>query len=71
VSETTIEVINDAIQIHGGWGYMEDYGLARAWRDCRLMTIGAGTTEIMNEIIGKLVIDEVEHKRQVIKARVH
>ena len=49
---------------------MEDYGLARAWRDTRLMTIGAGTTEIMNEIISKLVIDEVEHKRQVIKARV-
>jgi acyl-CoA dehydrogenase len=71
VSETTIEVINEAIQIHGGWGYMEDYGLARAWRDTRLMTIGAGTTEIMNEIISKLVIDEVEHKRQVIKARVH
>jgi alkylation response protein AidB-like acyl-CoA dehydrogenase len=69
VSETTLEVIHEAIQIHGGWGYMEDYGLARAWRDCRLMTIGAGTTEIMNEIIGKLVIDEVEHKRQVIKAR--
>lgn len=69
VSETSQEVINEALQIHGGWGYHEDYGVARAWRDNRLMTIGAGTTEIMNEIISKLVVDEVSHRKQLIKAR--
>ena len=47
---------------------MEDYGIARSFRDIRLMTVGAGTTEIMYEIISKIEIDEVKHKRQ-IKAR--
>jgi alkylation response protein AidB-like acyl-CoA dehydrogenase len=55
-------IIDEALQIHGGWGYMEDYGIARAFRDCRLLTIGAGTSEIMNEIISKIVIEEVKHK---------
>jgi alkylation response protein AidB-like acyl-CoA dehydrogenase len=41
---------------------MEDYGIARAFRDCRLLTIGAGTSEVMNEIISKIVIEEVKHK---------
>lgn len=62
-------VVNEALQIHGGWGYMEDYGLARAWRDCRLLTIGGGTTEIMNEIISRLVIDEVKHSKAKLAAR--
>jgi len=55
-------IIDEALQIHGGWGYMEDYGIARAFRDCRLLTIGAGTSEVMNEIISKIVIEEVKHK---------
>lgn len=69
VCEESFNVINDALQIHGGWGYMEDYGIARSLRDIRLMTVGAGTTEIMHEIISKIVIDEVKHDKQ-IKARV-
>ena len=70
VSENTIDVIDDCLQIHGGWGYMEDYGVARAWRDARLMTVGAGTTEVMHEIISKMIVDEVQHQRQFVKARV-
>jgi alkylation response protein AidB-like acyl-CoA dehydrogenase len=62
-------VVNEALQVHGGWGYMEDYGIARSWRDMRLLTLGAGTTEIMNEIISKIVIDEKKHERQFIQAR--
>ncbi len=69
VCEEAFNIINEALQIHGGWGYMEDYGVARSFRDIRLMTVGAGTTEIMYEIISKIEIDEVKHKRQ-IKARV-
>ncbi len=68
-TEESFKVINECLQIHGGWGYMEDYGIARSFRDIRLMTMGAGTTEIMHEIISKIVIDEVRHERQ-IKARV-
>ncbi|MCG3165239.1 MAG: Acyl-CoA dehydrogenase, short-chain specific [Bacteroidia bacterium] len=69
VCEEAFNVINEALQVHGGWGYMEDYGIARSFRDIRLMTVGAGTTEIMYEIISKIEIDEVKHKKQMIKAR--
>ena len=69
VCEEAFNVINEALQIHGGWGYMEDYGIARSFRDIRLMTVGAGTTEIMYEIISKIEIDEVKHKKQMIKQR--
>ncbi len=69
VSEESFKVIDDALQIHGGWGYHEDFGIARAFRDTRLMTIGAGTTQVMHEIISKLVVDEVSHRKQYLKAR--
>lgn len=69
VSEQCQDVINECLQIHGGWGYMEDYGIARAWRDARLMTVGAGTTEVMHEIISKLIVDEVRHKHQLVPHR--
>lgn len=59
------QIIDEALQIHGGWGYMEDYGIARAFRDCRLLTIGAGTSEVMNEILSKIVIEEIQHKKVI------
>jgi alkylation response protein AidB-like acyl-CoA dehydrogenase len=67
VCEEAFTIINEALQIHGGWGYMEDYGIARSFRDIRLMTVGAGTTEIMYEIISKIEIDEVKHNKQISK----
>lgn len=67
VCEEAFNVVNEALQIHGGWGYMEDYGVARSLRDVRLMTVGAGTTEVMHEIISKIVIDEVSHTKQIMK----
>ncbi len=69
VSEEAFNVINEALQIHGGWGYMEDYGMARALRDIRLITVGAGTTEIMYEIISKVELDDVKHEKQMLKPR--
>jgi alkylation response protein AidB-like acyl-CoA dehydrogenase len=71
VSEECLKVIHDAMQIHGGWGYHEDYGLARAWRDCRLMTIGAGTTEVMHEILSKMIVDDVTYRRKLMSSRKH
>jgi acyl-CoA dehydrogenase len=47
------EVCDEAIQIHGGYGYMREYGVERAYRDARLGPIGGGTDEIMKEILGK------------------
>lgn len=56
------EVIYDALQLLGGYGYMEDYPLARMFRDSRLGPIGGGTSEILKEIIAKIVIDKKEYK---------
>jgi acyl-CoA dehydrogenase len=47
------EVADDALQIHGGAGYMKEYELERAARDTRLGPIGGGTDEIMRDILGK------------------
>jgi len=56
------EVINKCLQFLGGYGYMEDYPLARLLRDSRLGPIGGGTSEILREIIAKMVIDKKEYK---------
>jgi len=48
-----VEVADECIQIHGGAGYMKEYGVERTWRDMRLNRIGAGTDEIMLDVIGR------------------
>jgi len=52
-SRVACEVADECIQIHGGYGYMKEYGIERAYRDVRLNRIGAGTDEIMLEVIGR------------------
>jgi alkylation response protein AidB-like acyl-CoA dehydrogenase len=52
-SRMACEVADECLQIHGGAGYMREYGIERAWRDLRLNRIGAGTDEIMLEVIGR------------------
>ena len=47
------EIAYDAMQFHGGMGYMTESDVARAWRDLRLLTIGGGTSEIMKELISR------------------
>ena len=49
------KVVYDCQQLHGGMGYVVETPVARAFRDARLLTIGGGTSEIMKEIIAKLV----------------
>jgi citronellyl-CoA dehydrogenase len=49
-------VAYDCQQLYGGWGYIEDFPIARAFRDVRLITIGGGTSEIMKEILTKIVL---------------
>jgi alkylation response protein AidB-like acyl-CoA dehydrogenase len=49
------QVAYECLQIHGGAGYMAEYDIARAYRDVRLLPIGAGTSEVMKEIISKAV----------------
>jgi alkylation response protein AidB-like acyl-CoA dehydrogenase len=52
-SRIAVEVADECIQIHGGNGYMKEYGIERIWRDLRLNRIGAGTDEIMLDVIGR------------------
>jgi len=52
-TELQKRVIDTCVQLHGGYGYMTEYPIARAYADARITTIYGGTTEIMKEIIGK------------------
>jgi alkylation response protein AidB-like acyl-CoA dehydrogenase len=47
------EVLDHCVQLHGGYGYMNEYRVARAWRDARVTKIWAGSNEIMKELIGR------------------
>ena len=53
VTELENKVISRCLQMFGGWGYMEEYPIAQAFRDARVQTIYGGTTEIMKEIVGR------------------
>ncbi len=53
ITELEKRVIDSCLQMFGGYGYMEEYPIARAYRDARVQTIYGGTTEIMKEIIGR------------------
>jgi alkylation response protein AidB-like acyl-CoA dehydrogenase len=52
-TQMACEVVDECLQIHGGWGYMKEYGIERVWRDMRLNRIGAGTDEVMLDVIGR------------------
>jgi alkylation response protein AidB-like acyl-CoA dehydrogenase len=56
------KVIYDCLQMLGGYGYMEEYPMARLFRDSRLGPIGGGTSEILKEIIAKIIIDKKDYK---------
>lgn len=60
-TELSDKVTTGVLQFLGGYGFMEDYQAARMWRDSRLGQIGGGTSEIMREIISKMVIDDVSY----------
>lgn len=52
-SEAAMRATRNAIQIHGGYGYMKEYDVERFWRDAKLTTIGEGTSEIQKLVIGR------------------
>ncbi len=51
-------VADECLQLHGGYGFMEEYPVARQYRDARAATLAAGTSEVMREIIARILIDE-------------
>jgi len=56
-SELGMRVCEEAVQIHGGYGYMKEYACERGFRDAKLGTIGAGTSEVQRMIIAKMLLN--------------
>jgi short/branched chain acyl-CoA dehydrogenase len=52
-SETAVDVARDAVQIHGGYGYIEEFPVCRHYRDAKILEIGEGTSEVMRMIIAR------------------
>ncbi len=57
-SEICVEVANEGVQIHGGYGYTKDYPAEKYYRDAKLCTIGEGTSEIQKVVISRLLMEE-------------
>jgi alkylation response protein AidB-like acyl-CoA dehydrogenase len=55
-SEACVRIANDAVQIHGGYGYTKDFPVEKFYRDAKLCTIGEGTTEIQKVVISKKIL---------------
>jgi citronellyl-CoA dehydrogenase len=55
VGDISSEIADQCLQFHGGWGYIEEFHIARAWRDQRLLRIGGGTTETLRYYVAKLM----------------
>ena len=60
-SETAMRVTTDAIQIHGGYGYVKEYDVERYFRDAKILEIGEGTSEIQRLIISREILKELQH----------
>lgn len=63
VTELHEKISTECLQFFGGNGFTEDYPMARMFRDSRVGTIGGGTSEIMREIISKVIIDDVKYEK--------
>jgi alkylation response protein AidB-like acyl-CoA dehydrogenase len=55
-SEVAVEVANECVQIHGGYGYIKDYPAEKYFRDAKLCTIGEGTSEIQKLVISRSIL---------------
>jgi len=57
-SEIAVEVADEAIQIHGGYGYMKEYEVERYLRDAKLLEIGEGTSEVQKLVISRHILHD-------------
>ncbi|HET7153491.1 MAG TPA: acyl-CoA dehydrogenase family protein, partial [Candidatus Kapabacteria bacterium] len=55
-SETAVHVSEEAVQIHGGYGYTKEYPVEKFWRDSKLLTIGEGTSEVQRMVIARHIL---------------
>jgi alkylation response protein AidB-like acyl-CoA dehydrogenase len=56
-SEIAVKATNEAIQVHGGYGFSKEFPVEKLYRDVKLMTIGEGTSEVQKMIIAKNIIN--------------
>jgi alkylation response protein AidB-like acyl-CoA dehydrogenase len=57
-SESAVRAANEAVQIHGGYGFIKEYPVEKFYRDVKLMTIGEGTSEVQKMIIARHVLQD-------------
>ena len=55
-NEMAIRVTGEAIQVHGGYGFTDEYPVSRLYRGARYGTLGGGTTETLKELVGKKIV---------------
>ena len=68
-TDTAMEVATDAVQIFGGYGFMEDYPIAKSFRDAKILQIYEGTNQVQRMVIARHLIKEaaeLEHLEQYI-----
>jgi alkylation response protein AidB-like acyl-CoA dehydrogenase len=58
LSNLHCKVVDECLQLHGGWGYMWEYPIARAYADARIVKIAGGSIEVMKHIIGRKMFDD-------------
>lgn len=61
-SEAAVRVCEEAVQVHGGYGYVRDYPVEKFWRDSKLCTIGEGTSEIQRLVIARELLQGAEQR---------
>jgi alkylation response protein AidB-like acyl-CoA dehydrogenase len=60
VNEMAIRVANDALQMHGGYGFCDDYPISRIYRGVRYGTLGGGATEALKDLVGKKLVEDFD-----------
>ena len=58
-SEIAVQVSEEAVQIHGGYGYIKEFPVEKLWRDSKLLTIGEGTSEVQKMVIARHILSEL------------
>ena len=61
-SEVAMKVTTEAVQIHGGYGYVAEYDVERFFRDAKILEIGEGTSEIQRLLISRKIIKEIANE---------
>ncbi|MBW4093460.1 MAG: acyl-CoA dehydrogenase [Proteobacteria bacterium] len=70
-NEMSLRVTSDAVQLHGGFGFTDEYPVSRLYRGARYGSIGGGTTETLRDLIGKRLVADVDRDRGILGLDTH